>query len=123
MSPMPEPPQLLAGTYSNETPNFGSQLTVIPRATDTEFILKRAEDRFAAGKKAIQDGRTEDARAEFDKAIEILLSAPQDTAERPRLEKRLQEMVDAIYRYDAGELGASRPATAVASDGRPLDEP
>lgn len=119
---MPEPPQLLAGTYSNETPNFGSQLTVIPRATDTEFILKRAEDRFAAGKKAVQNGRTEDARAEFDKAIEILLSAPEETAERPRLEKRLQEMVDAIYRYDAGELGASQPATSVASDGRPLEE-
>lgn len=122
MQALPEPPQLLAGTYSNETPNFGSQLPVIPRATDTDFILKRAEDRFAAGKKAVQSGRAEDARAEFDKAIEILLNAPEETAERPRLERRLQEMVDAIYRYDAGELGASQPSGAVASDGRPLDD-
>ena len=93
------------------------------RSTDTDFILRRAEDRFAAGKKAIQDGRTADARSEFDKAIEILLTAPEDTAERPRLEKRLQEMIDAIYRYDAGELGASEPsAEATSSDGRPIDE-
>lgn len=112
----------MAGVYANEAPNFGSSLPVIPRATDTEFILKRAEDRFAAGKKAIQDGRIEEARSEFDKAIEILLNAPEDTAERPRLEKRLQEMIDAIYRYDAGEMGASEPPAEAASDGRPLDE-
>jgi membrane-bound lytic murein transglycosylase D len=122
VQPIPEPPVLMAGVYANEAPNFGSSLPVIPRATDTEFILKRAEDRFAAGKKAIQDGRIEEARSEFDKAIEILLNAPEDTAERPRLEKRLQEMIDAIYRYDAGELGASEPAAQAASDGRPLDE-
>jgi membrane-bound lytic murein transglycosylase D len=120
--PIADPPVLMAGMYANEAPNFGSSLPVIPRATDTDFILRRAEDRFTAGKKAIQDGRTEDARNEFDKAIEILLSAPEDTAERPRLEKRLQEMIDAIYRYDAGELGAGEPATEAASDGRPIDE-
>ncbi len=113
---------LTAGVYANEAPDFGSSLPVIPRVTDTDFILRRAEDRFAAGKKAIQDGRTADARNEFDKAIEILLNAPEDTAERPRLEKRLQEMIDAIYRYDAGELGASEPAAEAASDGRPIDE-
>jgi membrane-bound lytic murein transglycosylase D len=95
----------------------------MPRSTDTDFILRRAEDRFTAGKKAIQEGRTEDARVEFDKAIEILLNAPEDTAERPRLEKRLQEMIDAIYRYDAGELGANEPVSeADSSDGRPIDE-
>jgi membrane-bound lytic murein transglycosylase D len=122
VQPVADPPVLTAGVYANEAPNFGSSITVVPRATDTDFILRRAEDRFAAGKKAIQDGRTEDARAEFDKAIEILLNAPEDTAERPRLEKRLQEMVDAIYRYDAGELGASEPNAEAAADGRPIDE-
>ena len=92
-------------------------MTPIPKSSDTDFILRRAEDRFAAGKKAIQDGRTDDARAEFDKAIEILLNAPEDTAERPKLEKRLQEMIDAIYRYDSGELGAKRDGAETAEDG------
>jgi membrane-bound lytic murein transglycosylase D len=123
LQPAADPPLLAAGAYANEAPNFGSSLPAIPRLTDTEFILRRADDRFASGKKAIQDGRTEDARGEFDKAIEILLSAPEDTPERARLEKRLQEMIDAIYRYDAGELGAGELAgTEAASDGRPLDE-
>jgi peptidoglycan lytic transglycosylase D len=120
--PIADPPVLVAGVYANEAPDFGSSLPVLPRSTDTDFILRRAEDRFAAGKKAIQDGRTGEARSEFDKAIEILLNAPEETAERPRLEKRLQEMIDAIYRYDAGELGANEPATEAASDGRPIDD-
>jgi len=122
VEPVADPPMLTAGVYANEAPDFGSSLPAIPRVTDTDFILRRAEDRFAAGKKAIQDGRTGDARNEFDKAIEILLNAPEDTAERPRLEKRLQEMIDAIYRYDAGELGASEPAAEAVSDGRPIDD-
>jgi membrane-bound lytic murein transglycosylase D len=120
--PIADPPVLMAGVYANEAPDFGSSLPVLPRSTDTDFILRRAEDRFTAGKKAIQDGRTEEARSEFDKAVEILLNAPEETAERPRLEKRLQEMIDAIYRYDAGELGANEPTTEAASDGRPIDD-
>jgi len=124
VQPIDEPPALVAGLYANEAPDFGSSIPVLPRVTDTDFVLRRAEDRFAAGKKAIQDGRIEEARSEFDKAIEILLSAPEETAERPRLEKRLQEMIDDIYRYDAGELGASEPPAeaASASDARPLEE-
>ncbi len=122
VQPIADPPVLMAGVYANETPDFGSSLKVLPRSTDTEFILRRAEDRYTAGKKAIEEGRTEDARKEFDKAIEILLNAPEDTAERPRLERRLQEMIDAIYRYDAGELGANEPATEAAADGRPIDD-
>jgi membrane-bound lytic murein transglycosylase D len=120
--PIADAPALAAGVYAGELPTFGSSLTVIPRSTDTYFILKRAEDRFAAGKKAIQDGRYSDARAEFDKAVEILLNAPEDTAERPKLEQRLQEMVDAIYRYDAGELAAGEPVAEAAADGRPIDD-
>ncbi len=120
--PIADAPVLSSMAFVNEAPSFGSSLPVIPRSTDTDFILRRAEDRFAAGKKAIQDGRYGDARAEFDKAVEILLNAPEDTAERPKLEKRLQEMVDSIYRYDAGELGASEPNAQAATDGRPIDE-
>ena len=121
-APIAEAPILATEVYANEAPTFGSSLTVIPRATDTEFILRRAEERFAAGKRAIQDGRTDQARAEFDKAIEILLSAPENTEERARLEKRLQQMVDEIYRYDAGELGAGEAAAETSADGRPIDE-
>lgn len=121
--PIADPPVLSAGVYANEAPNFAASLAPIPRSSDTDFILRRAEEHFAAGKKAVEDGRYEDARTEFNKAIEILLNAPDDTSERAKLEKRLEDMVDAIYRYDTGELGAGeQTADAAQPDARPIDQ-
>lgn len=122
VGPIAEAPLLATSAYANEAPDVGSSATDIPQATGVDFILKRAEDHFAAGKRALQEGRTEDARVEFDRAVEILLNAPEDTADRPRLEKRLQEMADDIYRYDSGELGASEADADTAEAARPIDE-
>jgi membrane-bound lytic murein transglycosylase D len=123
---LPEPPPLLAAFYASEAPSLGNTAPLIPRPTDGEFLIKRAEERFAAGKRAIQDGRTDDARREFNRAVEILMSAPDDIAERPRMEQRLEEMVDSIYRYDAGDLGAGRGSEPDPDqpkyDKRPIDE-
>src|SRR5215469_11616691 len=52
----PEPP-LITGLYSNEAPSLGNSLPPIPRPTDGEFLIKRAEDRYLAGKRALQEGR------------------------------------------------------------------
>jgi membrane-bound lytic murein transglycosylase D len=117
-----ETPPLLANFFATEIPNLTASVPAIPRPSDTEFLIKRADDRFAAGKKALQEGLPEDARREFNRAVEVLLTAPADIPERARVEQRLQELVDEIYRYDAGELGASEPSTAASFDDRPLDQ-
>jgi membrane-bound lytic murein transglycosylase D len=83
--------------------------------------VKRAEDRFAAGRRAHQQGRLNDARAEFNRAIEILLTAPDNLPERVRVERRLDELVEAIYRYDIDQLGAGEPEDRVSYDQAPLD--
>ena len=105
LPPIVEAPPLLANFFAAEVPNLSATMPPIPRPSDTEFLIRRADDRFAAGKKALQEGRPEDARREFNRSVEILLAAPQDTPERTRVEQRLQELVDSIYRYDTEELG------------------
>jgi membrane-bound lytic murein transglycosylase D len=120
-----EAPPLLANFFAAEVPNLSATVPSIPRPSDTEFLIRRADERFAAGKKALQEGHPEDARREFNRAVEILLGAPPETPERARVEQRLSELVDSIYKYDTGELGASEPsagATKAAFDDRPLDE-
>ena len=127
-APMPveetlaEPPPLVLSLYANEVPSLESSLPQIPRPTDGEFLIKRADDRYAAGKRAVQEGRFDDARREFNHAIEILLTVPENTPDRARIEQRLDEMVESVYRYDTGELGASQPGNVVSYDKRPLDE-
>ena len=99
----------LSAFYANEAPYLTTSLPLVPRPSDSEFLIKRADDRFAAGKRAFQSGRMEDARREFDRSLEILLSAPESMPDRARLERRAEELVEAIYRYDVDQAAASSP--------------
>ena len=82
-----EAPNLVLDLYGNETPNLASSLPSFSRPSDVDFLIKKADDRFVAGKRAVQEGRTEDARKEFDKVLEVLLTASDKLPERARLER------------------------------------
>jgi membrane-bound lytic murein transglycosylase D len=86
--------------------------------SDGEFVIAQAERHFAAGKRALQEGRTGDARVDFDLAIEALLTAPHitDPLDRERIRMRLESMSDAIYHYDLGPLGAAVSEEAAAEE-------
>jgi membrane-bound lytic murein transglycosylase D len=124
-TPAIDPPAIAPGVglafYANEVPNLITSLPALPRPTDAEFLVKRADDRFATGKRAIQEGRIEDARREFDRALEILLTAPENLPDRGRLEAHAEELAEGIYRYDADRLGASQPEGEVSYEKSPLD--
>lgn len=91
------------------------------RPTDTEFTLKAAEDLFAAGKRALQEGRADEARASFDKTIDILLAAPADLPDRAAFDRRFDEIIDAIYHYDVDLLGAKRNEETARYEQTPLE--
>src|SRR5579862_5540921 len=50
-----ELPTLGLDLYANEVPAFTSSLPSLPRPSDTDFVIKTADDRFAAGKRAFQE--------------------------------------------------------------------
>lgn len=109
VDPVTDPPSIPSASsnlYSYEIPSLAASLPVLPRPTDADLLLRRSDDRFLAGKKAFQEGHLEDARREFNRAIELLLAAPENLADRARVERRLEELTDAIYRYDADESAA-----------------
>src|SRR5271166_1077148 len=101
--PVLDPPSPPSAYYGNEVPMVTLAFTPIPRPTDAEFLIKKADDSFAEGKKALEAGNTGDARVKFDRAIEALLSAPENLPDRARVERRLEELIEAIYRYDADQ--------------------
>ena len=115
-----EPPHL--NLYANEYPALPVKPPQIARPTETEFLIQRANDRFTAGKRALQQGRPAEARQEFNRAIEALLNAPENLPDRQGLERRLEELTDAIYRIDQDQLGAAAPEDQVSYDRAPLDE-
>jgi len=94
----------------------------VTRPTAVDFAINRAEQHFDLGKKASQEGRRDEARQEFDTAVEALLSVSEIGPDRERVERRLDDMIDQIYRYDSDQLGAGQPTEQASYDKSPLDE-
>ena len=102
-----EPPHIASSYYSSESPDLMRQaLTTMPRVSEADAVLAKAEEHFEAGKRFYMQGDAASARREFDAAMDVMLSAPDNTPDRARLERRMDSMADAIYHYDTEGLGA-----------------
>jgi len=75
-----------------------------PNASD--LIIGKAEEKFENGKRAYQLNDPETSRREFDSAVDLMLMASDNPSDRRLYESKLEEMVDAIHRFDLAGLGA-----------------
>jgi membrane-bound lytic murein transglycosylase D len=107
--------------FAHEAPALTTSTQTTLRLAEIETRLRRAEQRFEAGKKAYRDGQQAEARRQFNSAVDLLLEAPSDGVGRPRLERRLEEMVESIYRYDVEGLGAATSPDQFVFDSSPRD--
>ncbi len=95
----------------------------IPHSQDTDERLARADGHFNAGRQFYFQGDLSGARREFDAAVDALLSAPENAPDHVRIERRLDEICDLIYRFDVEKLGAGQTEdAAVTFDKAPIDE-
>ncbi len=108
----------LAANVSTSLPSNPSAA----RQIELEARLARAQERVQAGKRLLQEGNPEGARTAFDQAVEALLDAPVALEERARLERKLEDIIDLIYKYDVDQLGAGDPSEKSAFDRSPLDD-
>jgi len=125
MAFLPSPP--LATTPDIDAPRVPEQpnlyLTnaplslIAPSATVPEHKIRwdanvqRAEQAFQRGKRLYQTNNIEEARREFDNAIDWMLEASAQTpSDREDLERRLDEMVDSIHHFDLAGMGAAEVA-------------
>ncbi len=118
-----EAPVVPANPYLSDSTIFlKPNLTVPPRPTQADSRIRRADERFAAGKRLASQGDVQGARAEFDAAVEILLATPENLADRVRVETRLEQMVAAIHKIDVNRLGAGDMSAQVTYEKAPLEE-
>lgn len=95
------------------------------QSTETTTLLQKAEEHLNAGRQFYFQNNPEGARREFDAAVNTLLSAPDSLPDHRRIERRLDEICDLIYRFDVEKLGAgeaSEQEQAEAFDKAPIDE-
>jgi membrane-bound lytic murein transglycosylase D len=90
---------------------------------ETDARLAAADSHFNAGRQLYFQGNLAGARREFDQAVDSLLTAPDNVADHRRIERRLEEICDLIYRFDIEKLGAGQTeGEAVVFDKAPIDE-
>ena len=63
-------------------------------------VIAKAEDHFKKGKLNLDDNRREQARDEFDKAVDVILESGMDVRANQRLQTYYLELVERIYRLE-----------------------
>jgi membrane-bound lytic murein transglycosylase D len=118
------PPPIETNAYLRDVPSFIlSTGTSIPRKNDADALVMRAEQSFQRGKKLYQQNDIPSARREFDTAIDSLLDASaENPTESGDYERRLDEMADAIHRFDLAGMGASATVEEGRFEKAPLED-
>ncbi len=106
---LPQPPVVEANTYLSQAPPILlAANTSLPRKTNADSLLFRAEQSFERGKRLYQANDIAGARREFDSAIDAILEASaENPSESMDYSRRLDQMADAIHRFDLAGMGAS----------------
>jgi membrane-bound lytic murein transglycosylase D len=115
------PPATEPSPFVKESPTFLANASQTPKSNPLDQRIVRADEHYLNGKRLFQSGDAAGARREFDAAIDSLLAAP-GAGDRPKLERKLEELVEQIYHYDVDKLGAGETSEEPSYDRAPLDE-
>jgi len=117
-----DPPALEPNPYLHDAPAILVQkLPIAP--SEGDLLMQRADQAFLRGKKAYQANSVEQARREFDTAIDLMLEASDNSlSDRQAFEARMDEMVDAVHRYDLAGLGARADVDQARFEKAPLED-
>jgi membrane-bound lytic murein transglycosylase D len=117
------PPVPQASTVFEITPVLRESFQLSESRRAAESLIQQANLRFQRGRRRYQADDVANARVEFNAAIDLMLAASEkDPGDRQEFNRRLDEMVDAIHRYDLAGLGASENSGEARFDNPPLQD-
>jgi membrane-bound lytic murein transglycosylase D len=102
-----EPPPVAGNPYLTDPAHIVTITPQLPPFTRAAGLMKRAEQHLQRGRKFYQAHDLENARQQFDAAIDLMLQASDNSPnDRHEFQHRFEQMVDAIHRYDMAGMGA-----------------
>jgi membrane-bound lytic murein transglycosylase D len=84
--------------------------------------LQEADRHFQYGKFCIQEGNLDQARIEFDTALNVLIDLPAGLPDRVAAERKFEDLIRLIHRYDLDSLGASASQDSPVYTRSPLEQ-
>jgi membrane-bound lytic murein transglycosylase D len=109
-------------SYLNQLMKEHRKIPAIFLPSPSDQLIQQAEERFRDGKKSYQERDFDRARSEFDTGVDLMLQGSENPTDRSLYESRLEEMVDAIHRFDLAGMGAASEQTVPQFDKAPLED-
>ncbi len=122
---LPPAPPVQPNIYLQQAPPafLLASAQLLPRKTTGDALMLRADQTFQHGKRFYQANDFSSARREFDSAIDLMLQASEEQpADRQEYDRKLDEMVDAIHRFDLAGMGASVKVEEGKFEKAPLED-
>ncbi len=114
-APTPAPPELIPQPSASDT-------TQAAKADPVDALIAKVEKEYQAGQENYKAGRQDEARKNFDRAFDLLLSSNLDVNSDPRLEREFDRVLET---YNSFEMVGLRPAEGSSeqkSEPAPIDE-
>ncbi len=107
---------LMAPTAILNAQTSGSSARFIPTEVEkldgrVSQVINRAEDHFRKGQLNLDDNKREQARDEFDKAVDSILESGLDVRANHRLQTFYLELIERIYRLEVPQQSAPQAAS------------
>ncbi len=116
-----EPPDVRPGLYLNQAPKFLTEHPKVPSNT-ADLLIQKAEQSFQSGRRSYQAGKMDQARAAFDRAVELMLAASDSVVDRHAFDQKFDDMVESIHRSDLNGLGVMANVDEPGFEKSPLEE-
>ena len=107
---LPPAPAVQPNLFLQQPPAFilASSQQMPSRRTSGDALVMRAERTFQEGKRFYQSNDIPSARRQFDAALDLMLEASDEgPANREDFQRRLEEMTEAIHRFDLAGMGSA----------------
>ena len=75
-----------------------------PQTDAVALLLEASQAHFESGQRELQQGHLERAKAEFNRALEVLLESPYGARSEPRIRDQFDRLVDRISAYEITAL-------------------
>ena len=104
-----------------QAPVQGTQ-PVVPREDPVDTLITESDQHFKAGQAELEAGHVEGARAEFDRALNILIESPYGGRTEPRIREQFDRLVDRISTYEVKALAQGDGFTEKKYEPASIDE-
>ena len=87
-----------------------------------QAVIARAESHFKLGELNLKDGKREQARDEFDKAVDAVLESGLDVRAYPRLQQFYLQLVERVYRVEVPTQEQQQRTVVAETQGVPASD-